>query len=234
MGCYVTPEGQRQDACTLKVMQKAMNQRDTPYIFNHLEFSIYYHGAEASDWGQSLPVPQRAGRIVRVNVSPFSVDHKTQAEHGGNPCGHNHDDLPKGIRGKSLRRELKGTETINYTYSVVWVERNDIKWSSRWDYILESSPQANIQWFSILNSCIIVLFLSGMVAMTLLRTLHKDIIKYNQLENADDAQEEFGWKLVHGDVFRAPRHSLLLSVLLGSGVQVTIMVSLAKSKNNFK
>lgn len=58
---------------------------------------------------------------------------------------------------------------------------NTIKWSSRWDYILESMPHTNIQWFSILNSLVIVLFLSGMVAMIMLRTLHKDIARYNQV-----------------------------------------------------
>ena len=36
-----------------------------------------------------------------------------------------------------------------------------VRWSSRWDYILESMPHTNIQWFSILNSLVIVLFLSG-------------------------------------------------------------------------
>lgn len=49
-------------------------------------------------------------------------------------------------------------------------------------------PQTNIQWFSILNSLVIVLFLSGMVAMILLRTLYKDIARYNQMECGEDAQ----------------------------------------------
>lgn len=35
---------------------------------------------------------------------------------------------------------------------------------------------------SIMNSLVIVLFLSGMVAMILLRTLHKDIARYNQVD----------------------------------------------------
>lgn len=35
-----------------------------------------------------------------------------------------------------------------------------------------------------------------MVAMIMMRTLHRDISKYNQLETADEAQEETGWKLV--------------------------------------
>ena len=64
---------------------------------------------------------------------------------------------------------------------VLFQVNNTIKWSSRWDYILESMPHTNIQWFSILNSLVIVLFLSGMVAMIMLRTLHKDIARYNQV-----------------------------------------------------
>ncbi len=73
---------------------------------------------------------------------------------------------------------------IPFSYSVKFVKNNDIRWASRWDYILKSLPQTRIQWFSILNSLVIVLFLSGMVAMILLRTLHKDIARYNQLADA--------------------------------------------------
>ncbi|CAM4617473.1 unnamed protein product [Caretta caretta] len=39
----------------------------------------------------------------------------------------------------------------------------------------------------------------------------------------EDAQEEFVWKLVHGDVFRPPRKGMLLSVFLGQGTQLFIM-----------
>ena len=70
---------------------------------------------------------------------------------------------------------------IPYTYSVKFKRNNDIRWASRWDYILKSLPQTRIQWFSIFNSLVIVLFLSGMVAMILLRTLFKDIARYNQI-----------------------------------------------------
>ena len=49
-----------------------------------------------------------------------------------------------------------------------------------------------------MNSLVIVLFLSGMVAMITIRSLHKDIARYNSVESSEEAQEEFGWKLVHG------------------------------------
>ncbi|KAL0338952.1 UNVERIFIED_CONTAM: Transmembrane 9 superfamily member 7 [Sesamum angustifolium] len=72
---------------------------------------------------------------------------------------------------------------------------------------------------SIINSLMIVLFLSGMVAMIMARTLYRDIAKYNQLEQ-DEVQDETGWKLVHADVFRPPTNSSLLCVYIGTGVQV--------------
>lgn len=48
----------------------------------------------------------------------------------------------------------------------------------------------------------------------------------------DDAQEEFGWKLVHGDVFRPPGKGMLLSVMLGTGTQVVTMTSITLGKRN--
>ena len=38
----------------------------------------------------------------------------------------------------------------------------------------------------------------------------------------NETQEEFGWKLIHGDVFRAPRRPMLFAVLVGSGVQMAL------------
>lgn len=40
----------------------------------------------------------------------------------------------------------------------------------------------SIHWFSLVNSIVIVLFLTGMVGMILLRALHKDISRYNAVE----------------------------------------------------
>ena len=95
-----------------------------------------------------------------------------------------------------------------------------MKWESRWDTYL---PKVG-DWFSIVNSLMIVLFLSGMVAMIMLRTLYRDISKYNQLNSQEEAQEETGWKLVHGDVFRPPSNSDSLCVYVGTGVQFFGMI----------
>eukprot|EP00928_Gymnodinium_smaydae_P022077 TRINITY_DN1865_c0_g1_i1.p1 TRINITY_DN1865_c0_g1~~TRINITY_DN1865_c0_g1_i1.p1 ORF type:complete len:625 (-),score=136.40 TRINITY_DN1865_c0_g1_i1:511-2385(-) len=114
--------------------------------------------------------------------------------------------------------DLERSKEITYTYDVRWVW-SDVRWASRWDSYLKMTG-GQIHWFAILNSIMILLFLSGMVAMILLRTLHRDITKYNELATAEEQKEETGWKLVHGDVFRKPPHSTLLCVSVGSGVQL--------------
>ena len=64
-----------------------------------------------------------------------------------------------------------------------------------------------------------------MVTMILMRALHKDISRYNALDEEDGAQDEFGWKMVHADVFRPPKFRMLLSVMLGTGAQLFCMIS---------
>ncbi|XP_033339783.1 transmembrane 9 superfamily protein member 2 [Megalopta genalis] len=208
MGCFCTEPRSQQDTCSINV---AYNKRDTYYLFNHVDLVIEYHSGAEEEWGSAFK--ENGGRIISVKVIPRSI------KHGSTPNCDSKEPLE--IPREPLR--VDSVLPVTYTYSVTFHPNSSIKWSSRWDYILESMPHTNIQWFSILNSLIIVLFLSGMVAMIMLRTLHKDIARYNQIESGEDAQEEFGWKLVHGDVFRPPRKGMLLSVLLGSGVQVFCM-----------
>jgi transmembrane 9 superfamily protein 2/4 len=56
--------------------------------------------------------------------------------------------------------------TIIFTYDVHW-EASEIKWASRWDLYLKMTD-SKIHWFSIINSIMIVLFLSGTVTKTML------------------------------------------------------------------
>lgn len=87
---------------------------------------------------------------------------------------------------------------------------------------MSSDPQ--IHWYSIINSMIILLFLTAMVAIIMLRTLNKDIAMYNEEDLKEEQEDTTGWKLVHGDVFRPPKLGGLLSILLGSGVQFALMI----------
>ena len=51
------------------------------------------------------------------------------------------------------------------------------------------NPDDEIHYFSIVNSLMIVLFLTGVVAMIMLRTLRRDISHYNEVQTLEEAQE---------------------------------------------
>jgi hypothetical protein len=59
-----------------------------------------------------------------------------------------------------------------------------------------------IHWFSIINSCVTVVLLTGFLATILLRVLKNDFVKYTRDDEMGEEQEETGWKYLHGDVFR--------------------------------
>lgn len=68
-------------------------------------------------------------------------------------------------------------------------------------WLLCHATHAQIHWFSIFNSFMMVIFLTGLVSMILMRTLKKDYAKYakedDDLESLErDISEESGWKLV--------------------------------------
>ena len=63
-----------------------------------------------------------------------------------------------------------------YTYDVYW-ELSDVSWASRWDAYLRM-PGGRVHWFSILNSLMVVLVMSSIVAMILMRTIRRDLARY--------------------------------------------------------
>ncbi|OMO70796.1 hypothetical protein CCACVL1_18656 [Corchorus capsularis] len=190
----------------------AGSKEEKYFINNHLSFRVMFHRDTETD----------AARIVGFEVTPNSINHEYKEWDEKNPqvttCNKDTKNL---IQGSTVPQEVDVDKEVVFTYDVTFKE-SDIKWASRWDtYLLMNDDQ--IHWFSIINSLMIVLFLSGMVAMIMMRTLYKDIANYNQLETQDEAQEETGWKLVHGDVFRAPINYNLLCVYVGTGVQIFAM-----------
>ncbi|WOH01136.1 hypothetical protein DCAR_0520517 [Daucus carota subsp. sativus] len=186
------------------------------FINNHLAFTVKYHKDLQTD----------SARIVGFEVKPFSVKHEYEGTWNDKTRLTTCDPHAKRtVTNSESPQEVEDKKEIIFTYDVEF-EPSDVKWASRWDsYLLMTDDQ--IHWFSIVNSLMIVLFLSGMVAMIMLRTLYRDISKYNQLETQEEALEETGWKLVHGDVFRPPVNSNLLCVYVGTGVQFFGMILVA-------
>ncbi|KAH7427629.1 hypothetical protein KP509_10G052300 [Ceratopteris richardii] len=111
---------------------------------------------------------------------------------------------------------------VEFRYSVKWKETNK-PFDRRMEKYAQYSfhPQhLEVHWFSIINSCVTVLLLTGFLATILMRVLKNDFIKFSRDEEMADDQEETGWKYIHGDVFRYPPHKSLFCAVLGSGSQL--------------
>jgi len=162
------------------------------YLHNHVELRLEYHNDPANYLGN---------RVVGFMIVPRSIKH--------NPSHDCSESLPL--------FDIQEAEKVSFTYDVTWAF-SDIRWVHRWD-LYRQNVAGQVHWFAISNSLLIVLLLSAMVAMILLRTLHRDIAYYNDMSK-EEAAEETGWKLVYGDVFRKPPHFVPLVVSVGSGMQL--------------
>ncbi|KAI8846086.1 Endomembrane protein 70-domain-containing protein [Chytridium lagenaria] len=184
---------------SLGILKETTEKTVTPFLNNHFDLHISYHTTDKH---------KTHHRVVGVLVRPYSIADKNDCRAATDPTSGKTD-----YAHLHLSEQEKAETDVTYTYSVYWTNYLSMNMTA-------SEPR--IHWFSLINSVVIVLFLSGMVAMILLRALHKDIARYNQLDS-EDAQEDFGWKLVHGDVFRPPSFPNLFSVLVGSGAQIFYM-----------
>ncbi|GIL57276.1 hypothetical protein Vafri_12531 [Volvox africanus] len=114
---------------------------------------------------------------------------------------------------------------IQFSYSVKW-KQSSVTFDHRMDRYARYSflPQhLEIHWFSIINSCVTVLLLTGFLATILLRVLKNDFMKYTRDDEMGEEQEETGWKYLHGDVFRFPPLPSMFSAMLGVGAQILAM-----------
>ncbi|RUS17536.1 hypothetical protein BC937DRAFT_89837, partial [Endogone sp. FLAS-F59071] len=117
---------------------------------------------------------------------------------------------------------------VRFTYSVTWSQTNK-DFNTRFERFLDADFfEHKIHWFSIINSFMMVLFLTGLVSVILLRTLRRDYARYDKEEGLGDLDhdlgDDYGWKQVHGDVFRPPQRLMLFSALLGTGNQLAILM----------
>ncbi|GAV52793.1 hypothetical protein ZYGR_0AI00750 [Zygosaccharomyces rouxii] len=178
--------------------KNVMQSVEVPLLVNHYEINIEYHDRGNDNY-----------RVVGVTVTPASIKRNSP-----DSCDYN--------SGSLILSETEENE-VHFTYSVKFI-KSDRVWATRWDkYLHVYDP--TIQWFSLINCSVVVVALSSVVLHMLLRALKNDLSRYNEFNLDNEFHEDSGWKLSHGDVFRIPPKSLLLSVLVGSGVQLFLMTA---------
>ncbi|XP_019058257.1 PREDICTED: transmembrane 9 superfamily member 11-like [Tarenaya hassleriana] len=204
--------------------------QDAYYLFNHLKFKVLVHKYEdpnvarvmgTGDAAQMIPTTGKKGSdepgymVVGFEVIPCSFAHNAGTTKKLKMYGRY--TSPIKCDSTHVSMSIKEGQSIIFTYEVSF-ELSDIKWPSRWDAYLKMGG-AKVHWFSILNSLMVVTFLAGIVLVIFLRTVRRDLTRYEELDKEMN-EELSGWKLVVGDVFRAPSNPSLLCVMVGDGVQI--------------
>ncbi|KAF5224342.1 hypothetical protein ECC02_002598 [Trypanosoma cruzi] len=173
-------------------------------IHNYLHFKVTYTHAEQGGFS-----------ITGFYVVPSSVNVLT-----GCPD-------PETAEGGSIQPATPESMDVKYFYSVSWeLDTEKIEFvATRWDVYARAGHPASKRGhlMAIMNSLALLSFLGIIVMVILTRTVRKDLLSYADADLAEENSEESGWKLVRGDVFRAPPNALLFTSLVATGCQVVFM-----------
>lgn len=213
------------------------------YVYNHLRITVLVNRQNATTRVETLMATAEGAELIA-----FSPGNGTAGKDGGGwytvvgfevvPCSVDYHDLDAGLEEMKMYEEMgskaKGRTAacdpsvvgqrvredapLAFSYEVGFAE-SAVAWPSRWDPYLEmGAGGGRVHWFSILNSIVVVAFLAAIVLVILLRTVRRDLARYE--DDGLEADEAAGWKLVAADVFRAPARPVLLCVVAGDGVRI--------------
>jgi transmembrane 9 superfamily member 2/4 len=210
------------------------------YINNHVNIEIMYHNA--------MEYQTDGFRVVRFTIEPFSIHHEidqgAEIEWYGkklpiiinltNP-------IPSCDRTKAVYEHTKydmisniitqkpqeASGLVLFTYDVIWIENKDLLWASRWDVYLnmDNMIPAQVHWYSILNSIVLVILLLVLIVVCVVRNLRRDMNRYNEVAADEGAcseeVQECDGNSLYASVFRPPSFSpMLLAVGCGTGAQL--------------
>ena len=183
-----------------KLVSKGSGSAEEPYLFTHLHFHFAYNGDQLIEATVSTDA-----KLESLLVDP-AAPAPAAAGAGAGTAG-------------------ASSKPVEFTYSVTWTP-TAVTYSNRMEKYAKASflpMHLEIHWFSIINSFVTVLLLTGFLATIMMRVLKNDFVKYERdVEAGDD--EESGWKMIHGDVFRFPAQVSLLCSILGVGAQLFALI----------
>jgi len=143
--------------------------------------------------------------------------------------GHNNHQIVSAKITTDVERRIEITEAkemhIQFSYSILW-EKDECLWKNRHKCHGTHGPKFpssfEIHWLSIINSIVLVLLLTAFLTIILLRVLKNDFSRYMELDDEAIEEEESGWKLIHGDVFRFPEFPVFFCAAVGVGNQLIV------------
>jgi len=201
--------------CSVKLTEQDFN------AFSYALRNRYWYQIYVDD----LPIWGIVGEVGDHDDELFIWTHKKI------DVGYNGDQIVEVNLTSEHKVKLTQGMDLPFTYEVHW-KPSTIVYTNRYEKYLDPGFfQHRIHWFSIFNSFMMVIFLVGLVSMILMRTLRRDYARYSKEDDLDDMErdlgDEYGWKQVHGEVFRMPAFPTLFASLIGIGyhlASVTVIV----------
>jgi transmembrane 9 superfamily protein 2/4 len=210
------PNGHNIQGCPLgsKLINEATNKTSF-LLHDHVKLNIEYNERDAAPGFV---------RIVGFSAKPISIAH--DKKNLSNTCGNGpvHDKRETLLYFKPDKDNTGRALHVVYSYEVQW-EKTDVAWTDRWDTsLLDNVDDSTGHYMSILNFFIMVIVFTSFIAC----------INNDLRVDVNEEEDDSGWKMVHGDVFRPPTYPMGLSVLVGSGAHITlaILVTLILSQTN--
>jgi len=206
--------------CKVKLEPKALDQFKEA-ILNSYYFEMYVE--DLAMWGY-------VGDIDDEDLMGDSGAGKTYLfPHHHFKFGINKDKIVSANISTDVRKRVDITDTsqpleVEFTYSVDFYDEG-LEWKDRLSKYSDNRfvPSTfEIHWLSIINSFVLVLLLTAFLTIILMRVLKNDFSRYMELDDETMDEEESGWKLIHGDVFRFPENACLFCAAVGTGTQLLV------------
>lgn len=193
------------------------------HLYNHMDIEAFYEDEGDQVCIQMVAVSLKSLKTPACQTPAASSSTVSSSQSAG--------DFAAIIEAKppalTINRKMEGNTTVAFSYTLQWVDQTDKPVENGRPWNISRSERIS----NIMSSIGMTVLLTLVIGYLLVRALRKDISKYNEMiildDDPDDMLDERGWKLVAGDVFRKPRHSKILSVFIGVGVQLFVVIVLA-------
>ncbi|GEQ69378.1 hypothetical protein JCM33374_g3049 [Metschnikowia sp. JCM 33374] len=187
---------------------------DIAYLYNHVTIVVRYHTEKSG-----------LHAIVGFEIYPKSVN--------GAECptnSKNYKNLPLVFPKEAKVSSGKQRFHIPYTYSVYWREDNSVTYNNRWDLYYDnevSASSSQIHFLSLVNSVVLALLVSMVVAVVMFRLLKSDLqsdtsIPLTFADIPNKSASSGSWKNLVNVVMKPPAQVAFLSTLCASGTQCLV------------
>ena len=180
------------------------------YIYNHLQFHILINKIKKDKYN-----------IVGFNILPLSIEYNSNDD---KECIFNKDNIEYPANKDIPKQELiEGN--ITFKYDTIF-EISDITLKKRWNNY--KKIKKSFRWAGLIYSNLLIIIFSIITFIVFSKNVKEEIDTYNFRVASIESIDDFNWKQLSGDIFRAPsKRPMLLSSLIGTGFQLFLMICLS-------